>query len=97
MGSECHCIKDYKENECRLGEGMYSFKKTVCKTKLIFLIKIQHLPRTKSEEIYYGKDSDYEKDVKNKIDRTSSLVRNGVSEYTNGNVEVILPCAGNNF
>jgi hypothetical protein len=40
MGAECHCIKDYKENECRLGEGMYSFKKTVCKTKLIFLIKI---------------------------------------------------------
>ena len=58
---------------------------------------IQILPRTKSEEIFYGKDSTYDKDVKNRIDRTSSLIRNGVSEYYNGNVEVIVPCASKEF
>ena len=42
--------------------------------------------------MFYGKDSAYDKEVSNKIDRTSSLVRNGVTEYSNGNVEVIVPC-----
>ena len=42
--------------------------------------------------IYYGKGDEYDKDVKNKIDRTSSLIRNGITEYTNGNVEIIVPC-----
>ncbi len=47
--------------------------------------------------MFYGKDKEYDKDVKNKIDRTSSLIRNGVREYQNGNVEVIVPCANKNF
>ena len=46
--------------------------------------------------MFYGKDIAYEKEVKNKIDRTSSLIRNGVREYSNGNVDIIVPCAGNN-
>ena len=63
---------------------------------ILILIKlylfIQLKPQSQSEEIYYGKDSGYDKDVKNKIDRTSSLIRNGVREYSNGNVDVIVPC-----
>ena len=47
--------------------------------------------------MFYGKDSTYDKDVKNRIDRTSSLIRNGVTEYINGNVEVIVPCASKDF
>ena len=102
MGVECNCLKDDKENEFIIGSENYKFKKMVGYnnyTNLIFIKKfkyfylIQILPRTKSEEMFYGKDSTYDKDVKNRIDRTSSLIRNGVSEYTNGNVEVIVPCA----
>ncbi len=29
MGGDCNCIKDDKENEFQLGEGVYSFKKMV--------------------------------------------------------------------
>ena len=50
------------------------------------------MPKNENQKIYYAKDGGYDKDVKNKIDRTSSLIRNGVKEYTNGNVEVIVPC-----
>ena len=52
------------------------------------------MPKTSSLDIYYGKDKGYDSEVKDKIDRTSSLIRNGVTEYTNGNVEVIIPCPG---
>ena len=45
--------------------------------------------------MFYGKDSAYDKEVSSKIDRTSSLIRNGVTEYSNGNVEVIVPCVEN--
>ena len=100
MGADCNCIKDDKENEFTIGSDKYSFKKMVCYNNhpnLIFIkifnyYFIQIVPRTKSEEMFYGKDSTYDKDVKNRIDRTSSLIRNGVSEYKNGNVEVIIPC-----
>lgn len=66
--------------------------------KMIFVVLlIQIIPRTKSEEMFYGKDKEYDKEVRNKIDRTSSLIRNGIREYHNGNVEVIVPCAIKNF
>ena len=42
--------------------------------------------------MFYGKNIDYDKNIKNKIDKSSSLVRRGVNDYTNGNVQVIIPC-----
>ena len=97
MGSECSCVKHENEQEFinGSGSGPYSFKKFVCneiiKIILYLLYIIQYLPKD-DNRIYYGKGDEYDKDVKNKIDRTSSLIRNGVTEYTNGNVEVIVPC-----
>ena len=99
MGAECNCVKDDKEEEFRIGSGNYSFKKMVYNKyfnidKFFYIIQI--IPRSQSESMFYGKDIAYEKEVKNKIDRTSSLIRNGVREYSNGNVDIIVPCAGNN-
>lgn len=83
---------------CREKE-LINLKKRYEKNNIIFYNNkyIQRLPRTKSEEIYYGKDIEYDKEVKNKIDRTNSLIRNGVQEYTNGNILVIVPCLDKNY
>ena len=51
------------------------------------------MPRNKDETIYYGKDSNFDKDIHNKIHRTTSLVRNGEQGYRNGNVNVYIPCS----
>ena len=97
MGAECSCVKHDNEQEYVIGSGAYGFKKFVCNEiiknnfKLLLYI-VQYLPKNENQKIYYAKDGGYDKDVKNKIDRTSSLIRNGVKEYTNGNVEVIVPC-----
>ena len=47
--------------------------------------------------MFYGKSSDYDKNIKNKIDRSPSLVRKGVNVYSNGNVKVIIPCPVEKF
>ena len=51
------------------------------------------MPRNKDETIYYGKDSNFDKDIHRKIHRTTSLVRNGEQGYRNGNVNVYIPCS----
>lgn len=79
-------------------KGFILLKKWYEKYHIIFYNNkyIQHIPRTRSEEIYYGKDIEYDKEVKDKIDRTNSLIRKGVKEYTNGNILVVVPCIDNN-
>ena len=57
--------------------------------KLIFIVQI--LPKTESEDKYYGKDKGYDEDIKDKINREDSLIRQGMVNYSNGNVQVIIP------
>ena len=57
------------------------------------IINVQRVPRNKDETIYYGKDSNFDKDIHRKIHRTTSLVRNGEQGYRNGNVNVYIPCS----
>ena len=49
------------------------------------------VPKTDSQNLFYGKTNDYD-EIKNKLDRTSSLFSQANQEYKNGNVEVIIPC-----
>ena len=58
---------------------------------------LQISPRTNEDIMFYGKTNNYERDIKKKIDQSSSLVRKGVNEYTNGNVQVIIPCPVENY
>ena len=55
------------------------------------------MPQTESEDKFYGKDSGYDKDIKGKINRNDSLIRKGATDYTNGNVQVIIPCRETKF
>ena len=55
------------------------------------------MPKTDSENKFYSKDINYDKEIKTKIYRNDSLVRNGATDYTNGNVQVIIPCDGTKF
>ena len=61
------------------------------------LTDLQISPRTPEDIMFYGKSNNYENDIKKKIDKSSSLVRRGVNDYTNGNVQVIIPCPVENF
>ena len=47
--------------------------------------------------MYYGKNNNFDKNIKKKIDQSSSLVRRGVFNYANGNVQVIIPCPVENY
>ena len=93
MGAGCHCVNNSgDEEEFRIGQGMYSFKKIVIiNKKFIINFNIQLVPRNNNEKIFYGKTEDYE-EIKNKLDRTSSLYSQANPNYNNGNVEVIIPC-----
>ena len=55
------------------------------------------MPKTESEDKFYIKDPSFDKNIKNKINRTDSLIRQGENEYTNGNVQVIIPCQETRF
>jgi hypothetical protein len=80
MGNnDCRIFNDYDDKEIVTGKGVYSFKKS-------------HRATNESEKIFYGKEEKVYDQVKEKIDRTVSLVRQGATEYGNGNVLVIKPC-----
>ena len=50
------------------------------------------MPKTQSQNKFYRKDDDYDKDIKNQINRVDSLFQQKVPlDYVNGNVEVIIP------
>ena len=59
----------------------------------INILYLQFLPKTENEIKFYGKDSQYDKEIKKRINRTDSLVRQGEVDYANGNVQVIIPCS----
>ena len=59
------------------------------------ILKIQHIPNNDKDKIYYGKDINYDKNVKGLIKSTSTITRKGMNDYTNGNVNVIIPCPSN--
>ena len=52
---------------------------------------METIPKTDSEKLFYGKTPDYE-EIKNKLDRTSSLYSQVNQEYKNG---YVLPLAVN--
>ena len=89
MGNTCKGISG-DDMEIYTGSGIYKFKKSVRRYDIII---IQRVPRNQDETIYYGKDSNFDKDIHNKIHRTTSLVRNGEQGYRNGNVNVYIPCS----
>ncbi len=50
------------------------------------------MPQTKSQKKFYGKDDEYDKEIKNQINRVDSLFpQKSTIDYINGNVEVIIP------
>ena len=49
------------------------------------------MPKTINENKYYGKDNEYDRGIKDKIIRSDSLIQKGGADYTNGNVQVIIP------
>ena len=49
------------------------------------------MPKTINENKFYGKDNEYDKGIKDKIIRSDSLIQKGTTDYTNGNVQVIIP------
>ena len=102
MGASCHCLNVpvNQKDEFVIGYGVYSFKKAVCCKKIITIIinnknininLLQFVPQTESENKYYGKDDLFDKNIKDKINRTDSLVRQGIVDYNNGTVRVIIP------
>ena len=57
-----------------------------------FIFFLQLLPKTKSQNKFYGKDSEYDDEIKGHINRVDSLYpQKGTIDYINGNVEVIIP------
>ena len=106
MGNFCICL-DYQINqqkEFQIGSGIYSFKRLVCNKKkitlyyfaiIIFLV-LQIFPETENQKKYYGKDCSCYKEIKNKINRNDSLVHQGVVNYMNGTVQVIIPYQDSN-
>ena len=50
------------------------------------------MPQTKSQKIFYEKDSEYDGEIKNQLNRVDSFYQqNDKGSYTNGNVKVIIP------
>ena len=90
----CNCdgLELNDENEVRIGHGVYGFKKMVNKFKIRHLFNIQFVPKDKSEEIFYSKMQHFEDYMLNSIEHKGSFVRLGISQYSNGNVEVVIPC-----
>ena len=94
MGSGCYCAYNPQEEEevFKIGQGIYSFKKIVIINIILYQkLNIQLKPKTDSDKLFYGKAEIYE-EIKNKLDRTSSLYSQINPDYNNGNVEVIIPC-----
>ena len=50
------------------------------------------MPKTQSQNKFYRKDDDYDRNIKNQINRVDSFFHQKVpSDYDNGNVKVIFP------
>ena len=57
-----------------------------------YFYSLQLLPKTKSQNKFYGKDSEYDNEMRGHINRVDSLYpQKGTIDYINGNVEVIIP------
>ena len=54
---------------------------------------MQHIAKNKKDAIFYEKEKSYDSEIKNKIQTISTISKKGISEYPNGNVNVIIPCA----
>ena len=51
------------------------------------------LPKDELENLYYAKTKLFDDTILNSIEhKTSTFARQGISHYSNGNVEVIIPC-----
>lgn len=93
MGNTC---KSYEsEYEIQSGTGVYSFKRAVIFI-IIFYLRVQHLPKTTEQSLYYGKAKNYDDEIKRRVERKNSLSgitdKNGpLASYRNGNVEVYIP------
>lgn len=89
MGNErsCSCIGNGDEYEIITRDDAYKFKRSV-----IFLLYfyIQLLPTSRRDQMFYGKDDEYD-NIKGKIVNKTSLVRHDEKPYTNGNVKVYIP------
>ena len=99
MGNLEQCkygIDDEDKSEIKTSKGVYDFKKIV--NILFKLLKnIQKIPTCEEEKLYYGKTKEFDKSISARIDRTKSLIRNGIDQYPNGNVIVIIPCQNKNI
>ncbi len=58
---------------------------------------LQFLPETYSQNKFYGKDELYDKEIRERINREDSLIRQGEINYMNGTVQVIIPYQEKNF
>ena len=101
MGNNCVCfnVPINQQNEFQIGSGAYSFKKAVCINNIITIFGfiyllfsiLQFLAKTNSQNKYYGKDELYDNEIRDRINRADSLIREGVINYMNGTVQVIIP------
>ena len=55
------------------------------------------MPETYSQNKFYGKDELYDKEIRERINREDSLIRQGEINYMNGTVQVIIPYQEKNF
>ena len=58
---------------------------------------LQFLPETNSQNKFYGKDELYDKEIRDRINREDSLIRQGEINYMNGTVQVIIPYQEKSF
>ena len=86
----CQCGKYDDDGEIRTGAGIYKFKKTV--NFILINYNISIFQKIKKNKFVYEKEKKYDKNIKGKIKPTSSIIKSGVKEYLNGNVNVIIPC-----
>ncbi len=81
--------KNFKQElELILLKKLYDYK---------IIIFLQFKPNDNEDDKFYGKAITFDRVIKNKINRTDSLVRQGETEYTNGNVQVIIPVQETKF
>ncbi len=58
----------------------------------LFIISLQLLPKNESEKKFYGRDPAFDKQIKNRINKSSLFYQeNNRNSYFNGSVEVIIP------
>lgn len=95
MGAECmrSCVMndntDLNSEFIPTSRDIYNFKRMV----FIYSIYIQYKPKSDEKIIYYGLDSNFDKNTKGNIMQVSTLTKNlNDKTYTNGNVKVIIPC-----